>query len=118
MMNTIYIDVFEKVLFVCDEYIDRKCTPRKVHQVVAWAESCIVNFEEKELREFFMCMEGEIDHIRVMANETDFEYRDIPEIEDREKMLIVIDKIKRTLNFDKKTEKYDPLSWPYSDDVW
>ena len=96
-MKTIYPDVFEKVLFICDQYIEKKCTPRKVQEVVGWAETCIANFEEKALREFFMVMEGDIDTIRVMANETCFEQMGIPEIENREEMLKVVHKIKTTL---------------------
>lgn len=96
-MKTIYPDVFEKVLFICDQYIEGKCTSGKVQQIVGWAETCIANFEEKELREFFMIMENEIDFIRVMANEADFEYRGIPEVENREAMLKIVQEIKTKL---------------------
>ncbi len=96
-MKTIYPDVFEKVLFVCDQYIEGKCDTKKVHQVVSWAETCITNFAEKDLRNFFTKIEGDIDTIRVMANETDFEYKSIREFEDRESMLKVINEIKENL---------------------
>jgi len=85
-MKTIYPDVFEKVLSICDQYIAKECTPRKVQEIIAWAENSIQNFEEKDLRKFFTVTESDIDFVRVMANEADFEYRGIPERENREGM--------------------------------
>ena len=49
------------------------------------------------MRNFFTKIEGDIDTIRVMANETDFEYKSIREFEDRESMLKVINEIKENL---------------------
>jgi hypothetical protein len=97
MIHTTYPQVIEKVLSTCDKYIEEKCSAKQLHGIIIWAEDYIVNFEEKDLRNFFTIIEGDIDYIRVMANETDFEYRDIPEIENREKMLQVISKIKEKL---------------------
>lgn len=97
MIKTIYPQVIETVLNTCEQYVDGKCRAKELHRVIYWAEDYIVNFEEKELREFFRCMESEIDFIRVMKNKTDFEYRNIPEIENREKILMIIDKIKNKL---------------------
>ena len=96
-MKTIYPDVFEKVLLICDQYIANECTPRKVQEIIGWAESSIQNFEEKDLREFFTVIESDIDFVRVMANEADFEYRGIPEIENKEEMLKIVHKIKTEL---------------------
>ena len=100
MISTIYPQVIKKVLSVCDEYIEEKCSAKHLHGIIVWAEDYVVNFEEKNLRNFFTTIEGEIDYIRVMANETDFEYRNIPEIENREKMLEIVNKIKNKLNSD------------------
>ncbi len=96
-MKTIYPDVFEKVLFICDQYIANECTPKKVQEITGWAESFIQNFEEKDLRKFFTVIESDIDFVRVMANEADFEYRGIPERENREEMLKIIHRIKTEL---------------------
>ncbi len=93
MIMSIYPEVVQTVLDVCQLYIDNGCDVKKLHQTSHWAEICVTSLEEKELREFFMIIENEIDYIRVMSNETDFEYRGLVEIEDRESILKIVNKI-------------------------
>lgn len=97
MINTIYPHVIEKVLIMCELYMKKECSAKKLQETMYWAEYCIDNFEEKDLRNFFMIVEGDIDSIRVMANGTDLDREEIFEIENREKILEVISRIKEKL---------------------
>ena len=97
MINTIYPQVIEKVLNMCDQYTEGKCDAKKLQEITYWAEQSIVNFEEKDLRNFFMNIEGDIDSVRAMANGIDLGREEIPEIENREEMLKIVHKIKTEL---------------------
>ena len=71
---TIYAEILNKCLDACSNFRKKIIDINELHQTISWAEQEIVSFEEKELRNFFMLIENEIDYLRVMNNETDFMY--------------------------------------------
>lgn len=95
MKDTIYTEVIIKVLDACDLYYKKKISSKYLNQIIYWAEQNIVSIEEKDLRSFFTNIEGELDSVRALANGIYIDQEE--EIEDRDKVLEIISKIKSTL---------------------
>ena len=95
MKNTIYPEIIDKVLDTCNLYIKNEITSRSLQQVIYWAEQSISNFDEKELRIFFINIEGELDSVRALANGINIDQQE--EVEDRDGVLEVISKIRNGL---------------------
>ena len=102
MINTIYPQVVDKVLNTCEEYLKKECSAKQLQEIIYWAEHSIVNIEEKDLRKFMMNIEGDIDSVRATENGVNLGREEIPEIENREKMLEIVNKIKNKLNSDQE----------------
>jgi hypothetical protein len=116
MNITIYPQVIDKVLNSCAMYTNQEINSKTLQQVIYWAEHSIVNFEEKELRNFLMEIEGDIDTVRALANGTNIDSSE--EVEDRKEILKIITKLRENLlplKIEKPKEE-DAYAWPFPDD--
>ena len=91
---TLYPKLLNGLIKKCEEYRSRKINVRDFHHTISQAEQEVTALEEKDLRQFFMLMESEIDYIRVMRNESDLTYlTPTEEVDSFEEIIPLIKKI-------------------------
>ncbi len=74
-MASIYKDLLHEIIKKCSRFKKKELSISEIHGFIHTAESQVVSYEEKDLRQLLCFAENDIDYIRTMNNEADFMYK-------------------------------------------